>query len=419
MLDGRIGVREGLAIAALTAMLVLPRSYAALKLMALLALVFWCLPILFSPLRVFSANVARFYLSVATLGAVWAVVGLLNGAAVVGVMDSVRLYVFWSVAYFVLITLIPLAGGLRTMHRAIVLAGIAIPVINLAGLADVVLDAGLIPLAVREELYLFASFHEGYVRITSHNIGSLFFVVGYLVTLQVCAAPAGISRRWATVALFLSVMMVMLSGRRALWLGTALTPFVVLFAAATTGSLAQTRHWGRLVAFACLALALPMTWAAAAGFDLSMAQDFARAAFDADDERAMQAPYLLQGFVDHLFLGSGFGVEAGYERSSESPWLYELTFHQLLFNFGLVGVSCLIVLTARYFMLARRFIGSQDVQSALGLALLSGFLCFLGGAYTNPYLGSFDFLLVIAVLPLLSAYASRAPIAPRLAPVAP
>ncbi len=121
-----------------------------------------------------------------------------------------------------------------------------------------------------------------------------------------------------------------------------------------------------------------------------------------EDERSRQAPFLIRGFREAPIMGAGFGAYAGYGRSVDRPWTYELTYHQLLFNIGLTGVACLGGILAlsfgRIVLLLRRFPAPQ------AFALLVGFCSLLLGAYSNPYLGSFDSLFFVGLLPYLSTF---------------
>src|SRR5207244_3254495 len=121
-------------------------------------------------------------------------------------------------------------------------------------------------------------------------------------------------------------------------------------------------------------------------------------------ERTIQKPYLMAGFARAPLLGSGFGAYAGYLRSEERPWTYELTYHRLLFNVGLVGLAVLGALFFTYFVLVFRLLGRFREGSAIPFGLVVGFCSLLIGAYSNPYFGSFDYLFYLGFLPYLSTF---------------
>jgi O-antigen ligase len=135
---------------------------------------------------------------------------------------------------------------------------------------------------------------------------------------------------------------------------------------------------------------------------------YLNSAFSAEDERSIQKRYLIEGFWEMPLFGSGFGGLTEYVRSEESPWLYELSFHQILFNFGVVG-SVLLTLSFLYtFIKAVRTIKANAAPAENGVvSVLFGACGLLIGAYSNPYLGSFDYLLVLGFLPLVISGAPK------------
>jgi len=129
-----------------------------------------------------------------------------------------------------------------------------------------------------------------------------------------------------------------------------------------------------------------------------------REAFSAEDERTIQKPYLIDAFMESPIIGSGFGAHAGYLRSERRPWTYELTYHQLLLNLGIVGLVALGGLVSLYFVFVTRLLTQFKDGSAIPFALLIGIWSLLIGVYSNPYFGSFDFLFFFGLLPYLSTF---------------
>ena len=178
-----------------------------------------------------------FYLSLSAAGIVWAIVGLLNqGTFELGILDALRLYVIWSVALLILYSLLRSEPSLGLIHASLVLSGVLISTINLVALADQIGGWGLIPEDVRNDLELRIGIHEGYVQITSHNIGMLFIIVPYLLSLQF-RTDAARANTWLTkLALTMCLILTALSGRRGLWLVAALTPCLILVLSIATRS---------------------------------------------------------------------------------------------------------------------------------------------------------------------------------------
>ncbi len=366
-------------------------------------------------------RLVRFYAATAVLGVVWALVGLHYGANhVTGATDAIRLYGVWSVAFLLLFTLLRAERSLEVWHWAMIWSGIAISLLNLVGLADRFLGWGLVSDAMRTELDQFIEAHDGYVQITSQNIGTMFLIVPYLLAMELRDDRVP-HRRWlARLSLLLSVTLVLLSGRRALWLAVALMPLGILLLGLLTGSMARFARWGRrgLVTYAAavaVGIALvPVARVLPPRLQESGAIRYLTSAFSAQDERTIQRRYLVEAFAERPLLGAGFGSTAQYLRNYERPWTgYELTYHQLLFNLGIVGTALLVALVAAHVVMVLWLLRRHPEGSAVPFALLAAYLSLLLGAYSNRYFGSFDLLFFAGLLPFLATFtggfASSAP----------
>jgi hypothetical protein len=387
------------------------QSYLALKIALLTVfLVVWTIRLYSTHHVVIHRGLLTFYLWTSLAGIIWAIVGLLRpGTYVVGITDSVRLYVIWSAAYLILFTLLRSEPSLRLVHFALVVAGIVIAIINLAGVADQLAGTGAIPEAVRQELELYVGIHDGYIQITSNNIGALFVIIPYLLTLQFRADAAPINTVFTKIALGLTVFVAAISGRRGLWLVVAMTPCLILAWATATSSLGNLRQAWRRTLYIYTGGAALLAGTASV-LPASVRQigyvSHLESAFSSQDERSIQRQYLLDAFAESPAVGSGFGAYAGYLRNEERPWTYELTYHQLLFNVGLVGFVMIGGLFCSYLMRVTVLIARFDNTSCIPFALLLAISGLLVGSYGNPYLKSFDYLFFVGLLPYLSTFRS-------------
>jgi len=204
-----------------------------------------------------------FYLWIGVAGIAWAIVGLLHpGNYVEGVFAALKLYVAWSAAFVVLYTLLRAEPSLGLLHSALVLSAILISVINLVGLADQIGSWGLISASIRDELELRVGIHDGYIQITSNNISALFIIVPYLLSLQFRADAGKENSTLMKLALALSLVVVVVSGRRALWVVVALTPCTILLLSSLTGSYGLLKLAGRRFLLVCAIAAVAETPAA-------------------------------------------------------------------------------------------------------------------------------------------------------------
>jgi len=388
-------------------MATLVQSHVVVKLGFLAAFLFLCGLALVAGRAVrLQPRLIIFYAALSSLGLAWGIVGLMHGGNHVrGVLDAVRLYAMWSAAFLLLYTLLRAAGGLAIFHWAFVVSGIAIPVINGVGIADFVFGTGLVSAATREEMELFVGFHDGYIRLSSVNIGAMFLVAPYLIAKRVARAPGESTCAVERLSLALSLLLVAVSGRRALWIVVAAAPIVTLGLAHLTGMIAWLRTSSRraLVAYSVVAAVggAAMTTVPGLLAEAGGVQHLTRA-FSAEDERTIQSGFLLREYAAAPLLGSGFGAYAGYVRSDEAPWTYELTYHQLLFNLGTLGTGLLGLLFVTYFAATVLNLRASHRPDATAFALLIAWVSLLIGAYSNPYLRSFDYLFFAGILPWLA-----------------
>jgi len=367
-------------------------------------------------LRVFLGNVRVvlyrrllwFYLLSALAGLVWGLIGLLRPYNYFqGCLDGLKLYVCWSGAFLILYTLLRALPSAKIMHRSIVLAGFLVPLINLAALCDQFMGLGLIPQSVRDELGIEIGIGHGYYQYATPNIAILFLIVPYLISLH-SRSDAGESKSaFSRTALLLSLILVVVSGRRAVWLIVAFTPITILLLSMVTDSYGQLKLRSRrlLVAWAVAGVvSLGALLIYSNGSPDNSALSGIKAAFSSDDERSIQKPYLLEGFERSPLFGSGFGAHALYVRSAETPWSYELTYYVMLFDLGCVGVTALGLLHLVYFAKTRRIFQQFKDGSAVPFALLVAYCSLLIGAYGDPYFGGFDTLFFAGLLPYLSSF---------------
>src|SRR5882724_11817213 len=344
------------AVMFIAAMLTLVRAFLAVKLFFLgLFLLSFVWAIYRKRVQIVSyQRLFWFYLWICVAGLVWAFVGLLHPTNYSqAVYDALRLYVVWSVAFFVLYTFFRSVPSLRIFHVAMVASGILIPLINFVGLYDQYSGLGLISDNVRDQLGLEIGIWDSYLQFSSINILSIL-LVSYLTD---------------------SYGLLRIRGRRVLlaWVVASITALATL-------------------------IILPE-----GALDVGSITRFQQA-FSSEDARTIQKPYLIGGFLKSPLLGSGFGGRVAYIRSDEQPWGYELTYYQMLFNLGTVGMTVLGTLFVVYIGAVVRLLRQFREGSVIPFGLLIAFFSLLAGAYSDPYFGGFDSLFFAGLLPYLSTF---------------
>lgn len=383
-----------------------PRSFIVIKLVLLVLFVISYF-IYSRKIKIFY-EIIIFYSIVALIGIIWSIIGIVNGGSLQGVFDNFRLYFFWSFMYMFIFTIIRNEEDIEILHWAIVYSGILIFLINLFGLANYYYDLGLISEELTKKLVMNIGIHKGYIQITSHNIGSLFFIVPYLISVNFRRDSEKIKSSLTKISLICAILIAVLSGRRALWLVVFFSPIIIATLTYITGSKDfmknSFKRVVRLYIIGSLLLVLGIVFLFQNKSFENASLNHIKAAFAATDLRSIQKGFLIDGFLDYPIMGSGFGMKAGIIRSEEATWLYELTYHQMLFNFGIIGSLLLLFLYLLYLSYVILLIRRNKNESFIAFSILIGFFSFLIAAYSNPYFGSFDCLLYIGMLPFLTTY---------------
>jgi len=383
-------------------MLVLMRSYFLVKLALLgVFLLVFAVSLLANKVHLnIHPRIVWFYFSTAIIGLVWSFIGLLNPTHYrEGVFASLKLYVLWSAAFCLLWVLFRSMPSLRVFHTSFIIAGLAIPAVNLLALYGSISGHQFVPSAIQDELAIEYGFGHGYFQASSNNVISMFLVAPYLLAMQFRKdAPNSLVVK---LSLFASLAFAATSGRRALWLVIALIPCLVALLSWLTATpikfrrLALAYSAAALIALAVL-LAVPMETDTAA---ISGVQR----ALSSEDMRSQQGDYLFAAFLKSPLLGTGFGAHVyGYLGNDDWQSTYELTYLQMLLNLGLLGTALVAALFISYFR--RVIVLLKGTDSAVPFCLLVAFLGLVLGASTNPYLGGFDSLCFIGLLPFLSTF---------------
>lgn len=386
----------------LTTVMTFPRAFTEIKIALLVAMMLHFLTLCMKQTIYTSRDINWFYFAFIIVGCIAGLTGVLRENPNLAIINGLRLYILWSILILFILTYIRQFNASLIIHYSILTSAVTISAINITQIASSYFSIPFFPDWFREEMLMRVGFHYGYVQMTAHNIGMLLFIVPYLL-VTVMRFDGRQEIRWLVwFALGVSLLTAALSGRRALWIVISLAPFIMWAIAIASGTQWRIRLYpvfvglvtsGLLVALMAPSILLP-------DYTLRHIAE----AFSYDDERSIQKYFLLDGFLSMPFIGSGFGGFAGYLRSYDTPWSYELSYHQALFNFGIIGSSILLVAIAHAFFKALKTMKMESSYTSNGaLAILIGVLCLLIGSYSNPYLGSFDFLIILGFLPLIGS----------------
>lgn len=344
-------------------------------------------------------------LALVVVGLAFMLLGSINGAP--GAVRVGTVYVVWPLVYTLLVAGTARQTTIDGLFKTLVLAGIAIAVYSLSFIFNAV---GWLPDALYFELDQGQGFslYEGMVEYSLHSISTLLFLVPFLLA-ALSTWPRGslmpVSRFWLWSSFLFGVVLVLLSGRRALLLVVAIAPFFILFLQRFLPHQYKPRvaKWRVGLALVILVSVLGVYGYLQSLFGLSIGglSEMFMTGFDfggnaSASARGEQFVALVREWSEHPFFGLGHGASAGGSvRSEEFPWAYELSYVALLFHTGLVGFAIYTAGVGWIFLMGLRMIRSGGRWAFYMLPALVGMGCFLIGNATNPYLEKFDYIWVI------------------------
>jgi hypothetical protein len=122
-------------------------------------------------------------------------------------------------------------------------------------------------------------------------------------------------------------------------------------------------------------------------------------------QRLAQAPRLLHAWARHPALGSGLGalLPSGYARDPQAPWSFELTYLQLLFETGVVGLALICApAVAGFVRISAVLRGKALSERPLAFATVGALAALMITAAGNPYLltsaGTYALAILLAII---------------------
>lgn len=204
------------------------------------------------------------------------------------------------------------------------------------------------------------------------------------MSLRAAAAAAGIAGA-------------MVGGRRAIIVVLVLIPLVAWVVKRSTMrrgplTLSPLGALGAMAALIAVIFATPAiishplvvnTWGAVVSFFTGVSSD----ASTSQTERNEQADQLLMAWSQSPIWGHGLGaIIPGYSRSDTQPWQFELQYHVLLMQTGVIGVLLALAIAIFVVVAIRRAASLRpDMLSTLTVTLCAGIAMLIANA-SNPYL---------------------------------
>lgn len=311
-----------------------------------------------------------------------------------GALSNITVFIFWPILYLWFCIQCNSLRIIQNLYKVIVYGGILVLLMNIVFFFNNFLNIGGLD-TVAEILGYRYGIYDGYVQFFSPSQSYLpYFLYFSVALLLIPNKEMRISKTYIWVMAILSILLILISGRRVMWVIVCVLPFFfsVMF------KIMKIRN-GALLKLSTLSILLValIGIVAVSFFDVDMIMKEFMSSFDfknndSNYERTLQYRSITEDFMEHPLFGRGNGYVSSYIRTPDAPWEYELTYNYLLSAFGIIGILFLIIPYFIVFYRCIRIVRNDGTYSYLIVPALSGALVLLIANATNPYLLKFDFL---------------------------
>lgn len=393
-------------------MLVVPQGYQEIK-AVLLFITFAEVFVAFTMTRRFYLHPKIFHLFIfyIFLGLMYGIYGLARGnLGAVPITKEVALYVAF---FMILVSGVRNHSSLKYVHKTLVFSACFVCVYMFLSYFHVI---GIWPDWLYYDLSVETSTQKilatglerhGKLEMVFSSYCNLMFLQPYLFFHLLVSKGKASKSLWFAV-IITTTFMIFSSSRALLVIALVFPLIITMFTSIKFKSQAILDK--RIVTIFTLILVLTVSvlYSERYGFRVSMVLDdllqgfsFDTIRFDGvvvENCRIAQALALFDAWKEKPLFGFGSGaVYWGYIRSKVSPYSYEVSFVQFLYNWGIIG--CMLYAMGLFYIY-RMSIRAYKEKSELGvyaLAATYGSVAFLTGSWTNPYLLRFDTLFVIFI----------------------
>ena len=248
------------------------------------------------------------------------------------------------------------------------------------------------------DAYSGVGLHDGYTHITNMNLSMLIFIFPVLL---LSSQDKGFLKCTNNMVLYMVLLMsavvMLLSGRRIVWISLAIAIVVYVFG---SSNLTIKQKITRIIGVFLIAVAIILFLiyggnvfnVTYSGLMLRFKDAFSQYdQYGRSNVRILQILALFKGFLKNPIFGSGAGIGVpDCIRSVSAPWTYEMSYNLMLYNSGIVGT--LIYFTSLFALL--KYLWKQMKHGdIIGKAMLISLIIGLIANATNPYISSsFDYL---------------------------
>jgi len=372
-------------------MIFIPQSFSFIKIIVLLITLLFYFIVFGDKKLIFSLKFLYWFLFYFLFYSIWILYGLFFNNP--GITDTARLELIWPIIYIILLSIIESEEIITKLYKFFIITSFFISFYNLYKFIEIIFP---VPKLFLLDQNFEIGIHDGYVQIVSLNIGSLVFLMPLLFSIFIIGEKfynkIKINKYIFLLILILVVFTSVISGRRALWFSIFLTIALMKYFTSFYSNLKNT-NFDKNVFKLFFALFLFGTVYLSSKINIDDFKNKFTEEFNTENQtvRQEQSKALIAGFYNNPLLGTGFGKGVNsVVRNIEKPWTYELTYHVILYNTGIIGFIFFIALILYPIYWSITLI--KKTKDILILPILCSYIIILLNSTSNPFFtSSFDF----------------------------
>lgn len=339
------------------------------------------------------------------------ILGLIEGAP--GALRSLSVDILWPVSFYLIGMTLNSERDYAFLLKYMILFTVVLGAFDLWYCLG---NLGLLPLPgffVALDLDLRFGYYGSFIQYMNTHQATFIFMTPFTVALLFDLKKIGkyIHPFWVIIAFSLELACLLMSGRVALQVVSALSLVFVMFFRfflhRVIREIVPRKKKNVLPSFYLIILVLLaglLIMPRILSLDIGkiwdyIANKFSSSISESDNVRLLQFNALMSGWLESPIFGHGTGsyTTEVVREIVDQPWAYELSYCALLFQKGLVGfviffVMVLWILHAIWVKIKRRI-----YPEYLALPFLIGFICFLIANAADPYLSKFGYMWVLFI----------------------
>lgn len=379
----------------------LPKVYSNLKLSLLFILfVLALLHILNDSHCKLSNNILMWYMLFIFYHFIWISLGFFNQNNTEALIGTFRLFIIYPLIFLVFTYALSNSNKINILFKVIFLANFLIAMYTIMLFIDAINLMNL-DFLYRVTFSIGKGVHEGYTKVGGENITSLFFTFPFVLF-----SYKNINykhKKFMIINIFFTIIAIIISGRRMIQLIALFAIIMYLFPKL---NVKKKFKYKQLINQVLILSMSGIIFYLAANvlnnyftFDTLFQRVIAAFEPSSDNVRYVQVVELLKAFSEKPILGVGFGKGiTSIVRSTARPWSYEVTYVLTLYQTGLLGFSMFASLLFYNIYLSCKLKKRYPDDNYI-TPLLYGYIFFLIACFSNPLLGSFDFMWVLYIIP--------------------